>query len=569
MQDFRLPIAIAVTGHRELQPEDIPRVEAQLRKFFEDLLRTYGHSRLLLLSPLKPGADRLAAKIAVEMEMVDLAVVLPWPDDIPDILLHRDGDSGEFEQLLSKAQHVIRLPLAEGVTAIELCLSPRLQQDCFADVGRYLARHSLGLAAIWNGLESNESQTWQVIRWHQEGIVDKLRRKEKPLEEPETRPVWWFPVGVSHLAGTGPTVVLLENTTRNFTEIACNFDRFNQDATSLGARLSLGQSTAKSYVFQEGEQRSLPSHLSFALERFAFVDQLSVFWQMIYRWLHLALFLTLFCIGGFFATYALFFPGSAELLIVAGFGFCLGWFLTWVIGRNDLYNRYLERRSLAEALRIHLFWKLGGLPDSAADFYQNSFHSLLDWIRSALRAWSIQSGEGNSHHVEFLSASKDTEFLKMVSSRWIKDQQLFFECSNARGRGRIHRLAGLSRGCLCISITCAIIQAARILVAYFEGRHIGDDSWTRALNMIIVTGIIISMLIVEYARATRLNAQTRSSDWLASLYGTARSRFDELMGKGDIQQARLVLRELGREALSENSVSVLSERTETMTIRGH
>ena len=62
---------------------------------------------------------------------------------------------------------------------------------------------------------------------------------------------------------------------------------------------------------------------------------------------------------------------------------------------QDYQNKHQDYRALAEALRIQFFWQVADLPDAVVDHYLRKQRGALEWIRSALRSWEIESG---AHH---------------------------------------------------------------------------------------------------------------------------------------------------------------------------
>ena len=574
METAFLPLVVAVTGHRSLHPDDVPRVEAQLRDFFTGLMRAYENTPLLLLSALGPGADQLAAKVATEMPGVDLAVILPWPLGLCDDQRHRGGDTETFKTLLDQAEHVICLPLPDGVNESDLAGSPDLQQRCFEAVGHYLIRHCQALVAIWDGVESVESQTWQVIRWHREGTSAPFALEASHLDEPETGPVWHFP------ARRGATTAPIEKTDvidepsedllRAFGEIAKNFDRFNRDTAEYGSRLATGMKTSKGYLFPETEQAALSPPLGFLLDRFALADQLAIWWQSVtYRAL-ITILALIFLTVTLFECYAHVAPGQVILLVGYPLLFGFGWMVVWLARRWRIYNRYLDFRALAEAMRVHLFWKLAGLSENAADYYLRSCRSQLDWIRAALRVWTVQSGEHDclcSCPVEIAPAAAA---LSQVRERWMADQQKFFAKNEKRDIGKVHLCHRWARGFLCLSLGATVVQSMRLLWAYWHhAHHIGHDGLTHAFIMVIAMGGVLAGLCHEYLEKRLFEKQARSYGWMASLYQTALNRFDLLSEKGETRQIQVLIRELGREALADNADWVIYHREREPEMKGH
>jgi hypothetical protein len=74
-------------------------------------------------------------------------------------------------------------------------------------------------------------------------------------------------------------------------------------------------------------------------------------------------------------------------------------------GQQDKHQDY---RTLAEGLRVQFYWRLSGMPDSAAEHYLSKQRSELDWIRHAVQAWGVLT-----------PAAGVPQFL-LVSRYWIK-----------------------------------------------------------------------------------------------------------------------------------------------------
>jgi hypothetical protein len=71
-----IPLVVAVTGHRDLVPGEVPDIQDRVRALIEDLRQKYPDRRLRVMSPLAEGADRLVAQIALDLD-VELIVPLP------------------------------------------------------------------------------------------------------------------------------------------------------------------------------------------------------------------------------------------------------------------------------------------------------------------------------------------------------------------------------------------------------------------------------------------------------------------------------------------------------------
>ena len=73
-----VPITVAITGHRDIPKEDEPKLRSALREQLDSLALKHPSSPRLFLSGLAEGADRLAARCALEAGW-QLGAVLPLP----------------------------------------------------------------------------------------------------------------------------------------------------------------------------------------------------------------------------------------------------------------------------------------------------------------------------------------------------------------------------------------------------------------------------------------------------------------------------------------------------------
>ena len=98
------PLVIGITGHRDLRQQDRKELENKVRDVLRGFLTQYPATPIILLSPLAEGADRLAARVALE---IGAALVVPLP--MTQHLYERDFESpeslAEFHWLLEQAEH--------------------------------------------------------------------------------------------------------------------------------------------------------------------------------------------------------------------------------------------------------------------------------------------------------------------------------------------------------------------------------------------------------------------------------------------------------------------------------
>ena len=91
-----------------------------------------------------------------------------------------------------------------------------------------------------------------------------------------------------------------------------------------------------------------------------------------------------------------------------------------VVNRHRWQNHFQDYRALAEAMRVQIFWALGGIPSAVADHYMRKQKDELGWIAFALRGpalWSLAVA------LKY-RARPDRETIR---NQWLEDQQRYFE----------------------------------------------------------------------------------------------------------------------------------------------
>ena len=175
---FCRQLIIGVTGHR-LHKLDIdnPALIAEIERVLMELKGKYSDQKIIVMSPLAEGADRLVAKMAMEQIDAVLWVPLPLPYDIYTTDFTTDESVEEFKKLVGKAEYYFELPMKFG-TQQQLALqdddsSNEMRNQQYALAGAYIVERSHELIAVWDGEpEDGTGGTAQVVRWRKAGRVD-------------------------------------------------------------------------------------------------------------------------------------------------------------------------------------------------------------------------------------------------------------------------------------------------------------------------------------------------------------------------------------------------------------
>ena len=150
-------LKIGITGHLSLQNPDL--IGMSIHEILMSIPNKYPNQQLSFYSPLSPGADLLAARIAVELS-IPLFVILPFNKD--DYLQTFSAEDRKlFLQFLNIAEGIIKL-------------SETKNDGIYQVLGEYLVDNMDVLIAIWNGQEARgPGGTGDVVQ--------DFRQSRKPL----------------------------------------------------------------------------------------------------------------------------------------------------------------------------------------------------------------------------------------------------------------------------------------------------------------------------------------------------------------------------------------------------
>ena len=173
------PITLGISGHRDLRQQDRQILRQSVRQIFQFIRQHYPNHPLELLSPLAEGADTLVAQVALEE---NLRLISPLP--LPQYLYEMDFDTPEAQQTfteLLKPAEVINLPLLD--TEKNLSTYGKARDIQYAQVGAYVARHSLILIALWDGLPLEKTGgTSQIVKLKLTGDMKDLPKDYQNAE---------------------------------------------------------------------------------------------------------------------------------------------------------------------------------------------------------------------------------------------------------------------------------------------------------------------------------------------------------------------------------------------------
>jgi len=575
-----LPLVVAITGHRDICPEDVESLEKAVGDILLKLQRDYPSTPLTMLSPLAEGADRLAARVALKCG-ARLIVPLPMPreDYLQDC--QTDESRAEFVELLEQAELHFELHLVHGTTesAIKSDNTERAHQ--YAHVGAYIVQHCQVLIALWDGVGSSaEGGTAEIVKFMTDGIPNKFDASESPLDPKKTGPVYHimtprlcrpdfegekYKLEVLYPGGYSSTAAAAEA----FEQSRHHIDNYNRETALLSADKNDDLERSKGYVLPPEIAKKLPKPQQEMLDNYAVADVLAQYFQSdtlrTLRWLFGLAFVSLF----WFVLYG---ERRANLLLLALA--MLSPLPMYLIHRRaskgDYHAKHLDYRALAEGLRIQIFWHMAGLREPVAKHYLRKQRSELDWIRDAISTWNIPME----------SVHSKPEF-EMVQKHWVDDQRNYFRKASVRNQEKVEVYEKWVRNLFTWTAVLTVVLVAEVLLM----RHLLSDSGHLTLlehalvNVIgdhqahavgeLFRDLLMVVIVVFPGAAATLDGyseklafaeQAKQYQRMRDLFEGAANQLTQSLQEGSHDQAHRVIQELGEEALAENGDWVLIHR---------
>lgn len=563
-----IPIVLGVTGHRDIPPADVPVLHAAARDYLTStMVKGYSDTDIIVLSALAEGADRIVARAAIAAGC-RLGVFLPFPADEYERDFETPDSKREFRDLLAVADFVEVAPRLPDA-------APGNRDHGYVAVGVAIARHAHCMLAFWDGIaDTKPGGTADVVRIYRTGIPMAHPLPEDtfsaltcgPVEHFWTRRVSGTAAITDQKLGThqflpplsfGQTddVPGLAHRERSRRErIYSCIAQFNLNTRSL----SVGENTTaytQRYLIEDSALAARWPLDDYKAKRlaglYAAADALSVKAQetrlRYFRWI---IGLTLVAIF-FEQVYSG--PFAIPILLMIAIGWTLA--ATWLyvrIRQEKLEEKYLDYRTLAEAMRVQFFWHLSGIAESPADHYLRNQRDELEWLSLAVRAANLPT--------QATCSPPDSGVgIPIAISAWVKGQLTYFlRCSSKQAK-LAARITSLSRKWFYTAIAAVLLAAAFHTVA---------NAWVPALHPLTIPIILvvysmlfaIAGLIKLYGNIMAYQEQSNRYGKMAALFGSCSKLLDGAMASGDLAHAKLLLLMIGRQALNENTEWLMLHR---------
>lgn len=560
---FAVPLVVAVTGHRDLVPAEVPAIRERVRALLEGLRNAYPYRAIMVMSALAEGADRLVAEEALALDVL-LVAVLPMSKDLYLEDFATDDSRAEFERLCAAAAETFELPLVSAGTARPGPESAVVREAQYAQCGVFLCAHCHILLALWDGKPSAQvGGTSQVVHFHHRDVMpgygSQAPASQLALTDDESDLVYHIvcsrnrPDGAP-AAGLEPLTVswfTTDDAQPRTAELPARHRRVFERSTEFGreARERADDIERSSYpLLGNTDAAALAAGLIDIDRVFCAADWLAIHYQrrflLTLRSSHVCVFLT----GLAYISYTDFYSARLFLFLVLGL-IVAGSAINYVAARGAWHRKYLDYRTLAEGLRVQFYWAAAGVTTgSATKFAHDNFLQMQDaelgWIRNVMRVAGTECdarpGAGR-HGLEF------------TVREWIGDErsgQLGYYVRKAKERvikrDTTHRIARIGLWA----------SAATLAVLMFVGAGV-----PMAVQAPLVYGMGCVLLAVgvrqSYAKGTAEAELIKQYEFMGRIFSNARRRIGEA---GDDATKRAILKSLGDAALEEHAQWILMHR---------
>jgi hypothetical protein len=510
-----------VVGHRNL-PEPLPELRRVVRGLLTSFSQKYPSTRMVLLSSLAEGADRLVASEALALGF-SLVVPLPMPLEEYENDFATAQSLAEFRSLLARAESwfVVPSPEAHAPTRAE----------AYANCGAYIARRCVELIALWDGRPSPTGGTAQVVAFHLNGVPPPYVPERSLFDPSLCGPVHHVmtPRGATEVGGSSfgvtvdyPRSAVVEPASA-FERAECEIERFNRDVVSGPfAERARGLSVRRqAETLANGYQRRTTAS-QLAISASAFLAIIA------------------------FNLYSTFSSHSLELLVAYVLFSAAAFALYLAFKRGEWQLRYQDYRALEQVLRTGEHWRAAGIERSVASQFAKGEHTKIDWIAIALRALT-EPFEADAEPVAQISA----EQLQAVYEGWILEQQRYF--AHLAGKRERTRERVSSR----IVTLCVAFSVALTIGSHF-GSSVSILKGSIGIALFAATVLaVVAALIHDFAEKRGWTEHSRHYELMAALFGYAADRVAPLLAHEQTdaiatRQIHAILIALGDEAIREN-----------------
>ncbi|MDP4224026.1 MAG: hypothetical protein Q8868_12015 [Bacteroidota bacterium] len=532
----RIPITVGVVGHLDVITTDEHKL--QIENLFKDLATQYPNSPVYLFSSIAEGADRYVAKIFLDLKEKNVAykerfeLIVPMPFETEEYKNDfNDTSDKEFDELLNKAKRSFFVGY-DGNNEID-----RPQQ--YLKTGKLVADSSLILIALWDGEAGKKGGTADIVKHKITGDDDTVAESTFEYDGtafilPSKRAKSSFKV--SAMQGNDDPISL-ESILKDpvLKDALKKIEEINSDSYAIKPQ---DFEKSQSSLFSSCEKLDNPQKS--ILKWFSIMDLLS----LQFRKADIRMTLIQFTLGLFLILSLEIYSNLVMDRIILGVAMCfivIATLIYFFSRSTKFHKKYLYNRTLAEALRIQLYWNIAGINRNVSDFILRIYRKEFTWVKHILSAFY-----GITYHNNTISQGTIND----LTDNWVRNQADFFESAIIKMTKQInfyHRISNVS-----FAIAFTLLASILILGNLYESRNLLNP-------MLVIIGTLLGIfaLIKAYIQMKGYEQLVNQYELMQVIYQRAEAKIMEVNSlEMDIAEKQAYLQELffviGKEALIEN-----------------
>lgn len=560
---YAVPLIVAVTGHRNLVPAEIPTIRRHVREFLEELCQKYPERGVSVMSSLAEGADQIVAEEAITLR-IPLIAALPMPREsyITDFQTTRARE--KFELLLSQSSELFELPITPGNTRQSISEYGKNRTRQYAQLGVFLCAHCHILLALWDGKQNDKlGGTASVVRFHLDdvmpGYTPTTAANRHVLADDESDLVYHIVCsreqeggepadGLEPLSCSWCTAD--ENRPRTphlpkrHERVFAHTSEFSRDAREHEESIQNEAWT----LMEEDSRAFLPEGARDIDHVFRVADWLSIYYQKRKMWVLRSGHILAFLMGIMYIAYSDIVPQRIFILaFVAFFGVAV--VIHRVAEKGAWHRKYLDYRALAEGLRVQFYWAAAGITSgNVTKFAHDNFLQMQDpdlgWIRNVMRVAGMECN---------VKPYTEQPGLEFVLRNWIGDQQSgqlgYYRRKGSEKSIRQRNTERLGNVVLWISF----VAFALFVFASAEIAERVRDPIVISMGVLLLGTGVRQSYTFSIADAELI----KQYEFMFRAFNKARQRIDQ---SADDAERRRVLKVLGDAALEEHAGWILMHR---------
>ena len=560
---YAVPLIVAVTGHRNLVPSEVPAIRRRAREFLSDLCEKYPERGVSVMSSLAEGADQIVAEEAVTLR-IPLIAALPMPRDIyvTDFATTRTRET--FDLLLSQSSELFELPITPGNTRQSIAEYGKNRTRQYAQLGVFLCAHCHILMALWDGKQNDKlGGTASVVRFHVDdvmpGYTPTAAANRHVLADDESDLVYHIVCsrdqedgapaeGLEALSCSWYTADEKDPRTTELPErhrrVFEHTSEFSRDASKYEERIH-----DEAWTLMEGDSRSfLPPGARDIDHVFRVADWLAIHFQKRALWVLRSGHMLAMLMGIMYIAYSDIVPQRVFIFAFIAF-FAVAVAIHRIADKGAWHRKYLDYRTLAEGLRVQFYWAAAGVTSgSVSKFAHDNFLQMQDpdlgWIRNVMRVAGMECD---------VKPYTEWQGLDFVIRNWIGDKdggQLgYFRRKGSEKALRYRNTERLGKVVMGVSfVAFALFLFASAGVA----DRVRDPLVVFMGVLLLVTGVRQS-----YAFSIADAELIKQFEFMFRAFSKARQRIDKAL---DDAERRRVIKVLGDAALEEHAGWILMHR---------